>query len=161
MRRAGLLTALLALALPAPALAGSVFIVEGGGWGHGVGMSQWGAEGAAAHGWSYRRILAHFYPGATLQQWPALQTPEHVVEQLPQWFLSMFSSTHAPLQSEVPPMQTMPHAPSEQNWPFGHAFPQPLQFFESLCVSTHVVAPASPTAHDVQPDWHVAMHLLF
>jgi stage II sporulation protein D len=71
MRRAGLLTALLALALPGPALAGSVFIVEGGGWGHGVGMSQWGAEGAALHGWSYERILAHFYPGTTLQRWPA------------------------------------------------------------------------------------------
>jgi stage II sporulation protein D len=71
MKRVGLLTALLALALPGPALAGSVFLVEGGGWGHGVGMSQWGAEGAALHGWGYRRILAHFYPGTTLQQWPA------------------------------------------------------------------------------------------
>jgi stage II sporulation protein D len=29
-------------------------------------MSQWGAEGYAAHGWDYRRILAHYYPNTTL-----------------------------------------------------------------------------------------------
>ena len=68
---------------------------------------------------------------------------------------------HAPCEQTRLGSQTLPHAPSEQNWPFGQAFPQPLQFFESLCVSTHVVAPESPTSHDVQPDWHVAMHLLF
>ena len=87
--------------------------------------------------------------------------PEHVVEQLPQWFLSICSSTHAPLQREVPPMQTMPHWPCEQNWPFGHLTPQPLQLFGSFCSSTHVVAPASPAGHETHGDWHVAMHLLF
>ncbi len=61
----------LASAFPARAEADSVFLVQGGGWGHGVGMSQWGAEGAAIHGWSYQRILAHFYPATTLQLWPA------------------------------------------------------------------------------------------
>jgi stage II sporulation protein D len=71
MRKAVLTAAAALLLLPGSASAGSVFLVEGGGWGHGVGLSQWGAEGAAQHGWSYRRILAHFYPGTTLQQWPA------------------------------------------------------------------------------------------
>jgi stage II sporulation protein D len=70
--RGVLLTALAAcLLFPGTALGGSVFLVRGGGWGHGVGMSQWGAEGAALHGWDYRRILAHYYPGTTLQGWPA------------------------------------------------------------------------------------------
>ena len=41
----------------------SVLVVTGRGWGHGVGMSQWGARGYARHGWSYRQILAHYYPG--------------------------------------------------------------------------------------------------
>ena len=31
-----------------------------------LGMSQWGAYGYALHGWSYARILAHYYPGTTL-----------------------------------------------------------------------------------------------
>ena len=42
--------------------------IVGRGWGHGVGMSQWGAEGFALHGWSYRKILAHYYPGTALQR---------------------------------------------------------------------------------------------
>ena len=51
-----------ALAIPAVASAGTVFLLDGRGWGHGVGMSQWGAEGYARHGFDYRRILAHYYP---------------------------------------------------------------------------------------------------
>jgi stage II sporulation protein D len=53
---------LTALALPGAAAAGTVFLLDGRGWGHGVGMSQWGAEGYARHGYTYRRILAHYYP---------------------------------------------------------------------------------------------------
>jgi len=46
--------------------AGALFVVKGGGWGNGVGMSQWGAEGAARHGWDYKRILNHYYPGTSI-----------------------------------------------------------------------------------------------
>ena len=42
-----------ALAIPAVASAGTVFLLDGRGWGHGVGMSQWGAEGYARHGFDY------------------------------------------------------------------------------------------------------------
>jgi stage II sporulation protein D len=50
----------------ASARAGTALIVTGHGWGHGVGMSQWGAYGYARHGWKYRRILSHYYPGTKL-----------------------------------------------------------------------------------------------
>ena len=53
---------LVALAFPGLAHAGTVFLLDGRGWGHGVGMSQWGAEGYARHGFGYRKILAHYYP---------------------------------------------------------------------------------------------------
>ena len=43
-----------------------VLAVSGHGWGHGIGMSQWGAYGYAKHGWTYDRILAHYYSGTTL-----------------------------------------------------------------------------------------------
>lgn len=56
----------LALALIGSAAAHATFVFKGGGWGHGVGMSQWGAEGFAKHGWTYDRILAHYYSGTTL-----------------------------------------------------------------------------------------------
>ena len=38
------------------------------GFGHGVGMSQYGAHGKAMEGYSYRDILAHFYQGTTLKR---------------------------------------------------------------------------------------------
>ncbi len=44
----------------------AVLVVDGHGWGHGLGLSQWGAYGYAKHGWGYDRILAHYYPGTTL-----------------------------------------------------------------------------------------------
>ena len=56
----------LVLALPGAASAGSLFVIDGRGWGHGVGLSQWGAEGCARHGWSADRILAHYYPGTSI-----------------------------------------------------------------------------------------------
>ncbi|HHV94691.1 MAG TPA: SpoIID/LytB domain-containing protein [Firmicutes bacterium] len=39
------------------------------GYGHGVGMSQYGAQGMAAAGYSYREILAHYYSGVELEDW--------------------------------------------------------------------------------------------
>jgi stage II sporulation protein D len=46
------------------------FFVAGHGWGHGVGLAQYGAYGYALHGWSYDQIVAHYYPGTTLGQAP-------------------------------------------------------------------------------------------
>jgi stage II sporulation protein D len=54
--------ALAALALALPGLAsGAKWVVKGRGWGHGVGMSQYGAYGFAKHGRGYRKILHHYY----------------------------------------------------------------------------------------------------
>lgn len=39
---------------------------EGRGWGHGVGLSQFGAKGMADRGYTYPQILAHYYPGTSL-----------------------------------------------------------------------------------------------
>jgi stage II sporulation protein D len=61
---------LAALAIAPAAAASPRFVIEGHGWGHGVGMSQWGAYGLALHGWRYRQILAHYYPGTTLAREP-------------------------------------------------------------------------------------------
>ncbi len=44
----------------------TVLAVSGHGWGHGLGLSQWGAYGYARHGWRYDAILAHYYSGTTL-----------------------------------------------------------------------------------------------
>jgi stage II sporulation protein D len=39
---------------------------EGRGWGHGVGLSQFGAKGMADRGYAYPQILEHYYQGTTL-----------------------------------------------------------------------------------------------
>ena len=63
--------ALTAVAPAAPAAADEVvarpvdgvFRISGHGWGHGRGMSQWGAQGAASRGVSAEQIVSTYYPG--------------------------------------------------------------------------------------------------
>jgi SpoIID/LytB domain protein len=43
---------------------GGRFVLNGAGWGHGVGLCQIGAAVMANQGKSYREILLHYYPGA-------------------------------------------------------------------------------------------------
>ena len=47
-------------------LVGSNVVIQTKGYGHGVGMSQYGALGMAKKGFSYREILMHYYTGTTL-----------------------------------------------------------------------------------------------
>ena len=43
-------------------------ILNGKGWGHGVGMCQIGAAVMGHQGYSYQEILSHYYPGAEIRQ---------------------------------------------------------------------------------------------
>ena len=63
--RIAVLTALAVLALAAPASAD--YVIDGRGWGHGVGMSQYGAYGYALNeGRDFRWILGHYYTGTSV-----------------------------------------------------------------------------------------------
>ena len=61
-----LVTSILTLASPATAADGDDLVITGGGWGHGVGMSQFGAYGMAVEGADYTDILEHFYTNASI-----------------------------------------------------------------------------------------------
>ena len=50
----------------APAEGATRFTIRGAGFGHGVGMSQFGALGYAEHGAGYAEILGHYYSGTGL-----------------------------------------------------------------------------------------------
>jgi len=67
-RLLALLAAVASLAAFAPAAASASvsWIVHGRGFGHGVGMSAYGAYGFAKHGKGYRFILGHYYTGTTI-----------------------------------------------------------------------------------------------
>ncbi len=70
-RLAVAVTTLVGFLLFAPAVQASVrWVVHGRGFGHGVGMSQYGAYGYAKHGKGYRYILAHYYTGTSIGQLP-------------------------------------------------------------------------------------------
>jgi stage II sporulation protein D len=45
---------------------GNGWVFAGKGYGHGVGMCQWGANGMAKNGKTYREILARYYPDTVL-----------------------------------------------------------------------------------------------
>ena len=67
VRLAATATALIGLAGFAPSAGAAVsWVVHGRGFGHGVGMSAYGAYGYALHGKSYQFILGHYFTGTTL-----------------------------------------------------------------------------------------------
>lgn len=69
--RALLIAATTLLLVPATATAADV-VIDGRGWGHGVGLSQYGAYGfALREGRDHRFILAHYYTGSDLGTAPA------------------------------------------------------------------------------------------
>ncbi len=56
-------------AIPAASASGDV-VFRGGGWGHGLGMSQYGAQGAARLGCSAEQILTRYYAGTQVASRP-------------------------------------------------------------------------------------------
>ncbi len=71
MRRIFLLTTVAALlVVPATSSAAVRHVIKGAGFGHGIGMSQYGAYGYALEGSGYKGILAHYYKGTRLESAP-------------------------------------------------------------------------------------------
>jgi SpoIID/LytB domain protein len=62
---AGVLAVVFAMLPAFPARAADTFTFEGGGFGHSVGMSQFGAYGMARAGFSWQEIMSHYFTGAT------------------------------------------------------------------------------------------------
>jgi stage II sporulation protein D len=68
VRKLGLLVALLTLACAPSAHAASRLVINGAGFGHGIGMSQYGAYGLSLQGVGYQAILGRYYTGTQLAQ---------------------------------------------------------------------------------------------
>ncbi|MGQ9475740.1 MAG: DUF5719 family protein [Actinomycetota bacterium] len=73
---AGIATALLAAALFLFPMGGErasalreTYVFDGSGWGHGVGMCQYGARGMAAAGFNYQQILTYYFQGTQVTDW--------------------------------------------------------------------------------------------
>ena len=91
MRKFAITAALAATLAFAPAAsAASSFFISGGGDGHGIGMSQYGAYGYALHGKDYRFILAHYYQGTSI----GTTNPDQTVRVLISTGSAAFSRRH-------------------------------------------------------------------
>src|SRR5438105_10641317 len=76
IRRTLLVIAALGASLlgPATASGATLFTLNGHGWGHGIGMSQYGALGFAQHGFTHQQILGHYYTDTTIGLLPVGRT---------------------------------------------------------------------------------------
>lgn len=50
-------------------VSGSSYSFNGAGWGHQLGMSQYGAYAMAQRGFSYDEIVEFYYPGVSVRSW--------------------------------------------------------------------------------------------
>lgn len=81
---------------------GSAFMIESRRYGHGVGMSQRGAQQmAAGHGMTYEQILAFYYPGMEIASYSAERNPLPTVD-------AELMATPAPTPSPTPRPTLMP-----------------------------------------------------
>jgi stage II sporulation protein D len=102
-RLTGILAVSLLALLPIPAArATSTFFIRGGGDGHGIGMSQYGAYGYALHGAGYQQILAHYYQGTALGS----TDPNQIVRVLLSTGRASFSGASAAAGTRLSPGQT-------------------------------------------------------
>ncbi len=84
------------------ASAAGTFFIRGGGDGHGIGMSQYGAYGYALHGKGYRWILAHYYRGTKLGS----TNPNRVVRVLLAAGSAAFSGANSAGTKKLHPTET-------------------------------------------------------
>jgi stage II sporulation protein D len=104
MRRIALLTFLLVLASAPAAEAATRIVIRGAGFGHGIGMSQYGAYGFAQNGYGHERILKHYYRGTSLSQAPS--RPIRVLLQASDPYVRIRGATSGPGGTELDPRKT-------------------------------------------------------
>ena len=63
---------------------GDDYVLDGRGYGHGVGMSQYGARAQAREGRSYQEILAYYFPGTVVERAPGSERMP-VATAAPRW----------------------------------------------------------------------------
>ncbi len=108
MRRARIaaLAAALFLLGVVPVGAGAVtWVVRGAGYGHGVGLSAYGAYGYGLHGFGYRQILHHYFQGIRIAELPRAPLVR-VLLTVSSGDVSFTQATAACGQGSIPPATT-------------------------------------------------------
>ena len=90
---------------------GTSYVVTGGGWGHGIGMSQWGANQRAKEGQTYEQILSFYFPGTTLSEKVTITPPETGVTPEPEEPDNTLPETPTEPETPVIPEEPTPEKP--------------------------------------------------
>lgn len=93
------------------ALDGDKAVFTGKGFGHGVGLSQWGARAQALEGRSYRQILGYYFPGTALRAPDGLAEPTPTAPTLDA-FLAASQPLAPPTSDETADAQAEPETPA-------------------------------------------------
>lgn len=126
---------LLAGALPAAAAEDDI-IVDGAGWGHGIGLSQYGAKGQADEGRTAQQILSHYYSGTSLADLSAVVPGSWVVtEPEPLWVNLLYNRTSATLTSVGDTLTICQNEPIDLNLREGDTSPW-VSILEAALVGT-------------------------
>ena len=96
MRRPTLIAALALLCAVPVADAATRHVVRGAGFGHGIGLSQYGARGYAENGRTYREILTHYYQGTEVTTAPEADRTIRVLLQSGRSEIRFSGATRAP-----------------------------------------------------------------
>lgn len=70
----GIISLIIFAMIPSSFAQGDKYVFLGSGWGHGVGMCQYGARGLAVKGFSHREILSYYYTNTRVEKRPCPQT---------------------------------------------------------------------------------------
>jgi stage II sporulation protein D len=98
------IAAAMVVAFAPAASAAPMQVVRGAGFGHGIGMSQYGAYGMAQKGWGYAKILRHYYKGTRLGQAPS--RPVRVLLQASDPYVRFRGATKGPAGAALSPGTT-------------------------------------------------------
>ena len=170
---AALVLTLIPTGAPAVAAPGQLVHFEGSGWGHGVGMSQYGSHAMATAGMTAEQILTYYYSGTTVK--PAVQAldPESfmLTDPDPLWIGLAQNQTSLRFQVQngqaglckagdgegecLPPLNGTQFAAPGENWEFRTLGSGACQFFnEGVAVGNPGTCRGSITWLD-QPDTRV------
>lgn len=135
------------------------WVLRGGGWGHGVGMSQYGAYGMALEGRSAAEIIGHYYSGATLADLAGRTLPTWWSEPYPLVIgLAQHQST-VDLQPLVGVAQICQLAPGGASCAASHTIPTSRTWFvktrpgDTCSVVDHNGSEMSVGSCDIEVSW--------
>ncbi len=140
LARTGLVTIAAAAFLLVPsmvAFAADDIVVDGAGWGHGIGMSQYGAYGQASEGKTAEEILAHYYTGTAVASLDSVVPGSYLIgDPEPLWVSIAYRKTTSEVTAKAGALTFCQNEPDELRLHLGSEPSHWIYLLESSLVVT-------------------------